>query len=211
MYRSSRWGFLTPDAFIPIAERSDLIIDLDRWVLDTAVGLFARRRGPLDELSIAVNVSSRHLHDPDLPEVVLTTLERHGIEPERLIIEVTESALLDDLDTAAASLRTLRGAGVRVAIDDFGTGYTSLAHLRALSVDIVKIDRSYVLDLDLEEHTLVQLIVGAAHMLGLRVTAEGVETEPQAEVLRRLGVDELQGFLFDRPRPVEELAVQGWS
>jgi diguanylate cyclase (GGDEF)-like protein len=210
-WRHPTEGLLSPDAFIPVAERSNLIVEVDRWVLDAALDLAARPGGPLEGRWIAVNVSSRHLHHPDLPDVVLAALDRHGVAPERLVVEVTESALLEDLDAAVATLTALRTAGVRVAIDDFGTGYTSLAHLRTLPIDTVKIDRSYVRDLDPDDHSLVELIVGAAHTLGLRVTAEGVETPVQAEVLRALGVDELQGFLFGRPCAPAAPGPEGWS
>lgn len=191
-----------PDDFIPIAERSDLILDVDRWVLDRAAAQMAswQDHPQLGHLPVAVNLSARHLCAPTLMSDVLGALERHGVAPDRLILEITESALLGDLDRAARRLSELRSRGIRVAIDDFGTGYTSLAHLRRLPVDVLKIDRSFVSNLDRsDDRSLVKLIVETGHLLGVSVTAEGVETFEQADLLAELGSDHLQGYRFSRP------------
>jgi diguanylate cyclase (GGDEF)-like protein len=209
-------GLIPPNDFIPVAEESDLIISLDRWVLERAGALLAdwAADGSRAGQSLAVNISERHLGHPHLVEHVLGPLRRHGVDPSRLTIEVTETALLEDLAVAARQLGVLRAAGVKVAIDDFGTGYTSLAHLRALPVDILKIDRSFVSNLARDdERTLVRMIVEIGHLFGHEVVAEGVETSQEARELLGLGVDTLQGFHYSRPslvelRPAPSLAVQ---
>lgn len=201
-------GLIPPDRFIPVAEASDLIVALDRWVLENAVGHLARWGADhaFAEVPLAVNISGRHLSHPQLVEHVMAPLRAHGIDPRRLTIEVTETALLDDPASAASHLSALRAEGVRVAIDDFGTGYTSLAHLRALPVDTLKIDRSFVSNLERDdERTLIQMIVELGHLFGLEVVAEGVETATEARELLMFGVDALQGFHYSRPRPIADL------
>ncbi|MEO1065508.1 MAG: EAL domain-containing protein [Actinomycetota bacterium] len=200
-------GRVSPGDFIPFAERSDLIISLDRWVLDAA----ARQRrawddeGALVGVPVSVNVSGRHLAHPDFVEDVLSASRRHGVRLEDLIVEVTETAVLDDPVDAASRLQQLRAAGAAIAIDDFGTGYTSIGHLRHLPVDVLKIDRSFVEDDDAA--SLVRLIIEVAHVLGATTTAEGVETSDQADRLTGQGADKLQGFLFSRPVPAGEVAA----
>ena len=204
-------GLIPPDDFIPVAEGSDLIVALDRWVLQTAIQHLARWGADphLRHVPLSVNISGRHLAHPHLVDHVLDPLRAHGVDPTRLTVEVTETALLDDLASAATHLAALRAAGVRVAIDDFGTGYTSLAHLRALPVDIVKIDRSFVSNLARDdERTLIRMIVEVGHLFGLEVVAEGVETASDARELLLLGVDALQGFHYSRPRPATDVLPQ---
>ncbi|MGH1503581.1 MAG: putative bifunctional diguanylate cyclase/phosphodiesterase [Acidimicrobiales bacterium] len=203
-------GMVRPDDFIPFAERTDLIIEIDRWVIERGISQLAEWHDDpvLGDLSMALNVSGRHLVRGELYQTVRGALDRHGVAADRLTIEVTESALLEDLAAAAQSLDRLRADGVRIAIDDFGTGYTSLAHLRTLPVDILKIDRSFVANLDnADDLSLVKLIVETGHLLGARVTAEGVETDDQASILRRLGSDTLQGYRFARPLTAAELTA----
>lgn len=197
-----------PAAFIPIAERSDLIIDLDRWVIEAAA---RQLRGWTDHphfgrVPLAVNVSARHLAAGGLAELVGRSLAGNRVEPGRLVVEVTESALLVDLDRAITELRRLQALGVRVAIDDFGTGYTSLGHLRQLPVDVLKLDRSLITDVDdPKEASIVKLIIDTGHLLGASVTAEGIETQRQADQLAALGSDVLQGYHFGRPVPITEI------
>lgn len=208
-------GDIAPDEFVPFAERSDLILEVDRWVINEGVrhlAEFASRPG-LEDISIAVNVSGRHLGHGDLVDHVTSVLSRWEVDARRLTLEVTESALLEDLKAAAATLQALRQLGVQVAIDDFGTGYTSLTHLRYLPADILKIDRSFVRNLDrLDELSLVRLVTEIGHLLGMEITVEGVETTKQRDQLHELGVDSLQGFLFGRPQsfdlpPLEDAAI----
>lgn len=202
-------GLVPPDQFIGFAERSALIIEIDRWV----VGAAARQlhewhaAGRFVGVPVAVNVSPRHLAHADFVAHVLAPLEERGLDAGGLIVEVTENALLDDLAGAAAKLQRLRDAGVRVSIDDFGTGYTSLAHLRSLPVDILKIDRSLTVSAAADPHeaSIVKLIIDTGHLLGATVTAEGVETADEVAALVGLGSDSLQGFYFARPQRADWL------
>jgi predicted signal transduction protein with EAL and GGDEF domain len=199
-----------PDQFIPIAERSDLIIDVDRWVVERAVLQLAEwtAHPVLGSLSMSVNISARHVSTRGFAGEVMDTLHRHGVEPHRLVVEVTESALLADLEHVVTELEHLRRRGVRIAIDDFGTGYTSLALLLQLPIDVLKLDRSLIERLeDPKDRSIVQLIVDTGHLLGVTITAEGIETAAQASELAELGSDHLQGFLFARPVPAPELAT----
>ncbi len=194
-------GMQFPDSFIPFAERSDLIVEIDKWVVKAAV----RQLVMWDEhhlhsdVPIAINISSRHLSSPNFVKDVMNPLVENRIPPTRIIIEVTESALLDDVRDAAAKLQALRSVGVRISIDDFGTGYTSLAHLRTLPIDILKIDKSFTNDPT--AISLVKLIIDIGHLLGARITAEGIETDEQAQLLTSMGCDDLQGYLYGRPQP----------
>ncbi len=202
-------GPITPDRFIPIAERSHLIIDVDQWVIERALRQLAdwERHLPTASLATAVNISGRSLLDRSFVERVTTAVEHSGVDPSRLWLEVTETALVSDLDLAAAQLRELSAIGLRVVIDDFGTGYTSVAHLRALPVDELKIDASFVRQLpEQENRILIELITQVAHQLHVPTVAEGVETEDQAAMLRAIGCDSLQGYHFARPLPPDELA-----
>ena len=206
-WRLPNGAFCPPAEFIPTAERSDLILAVDKWVLrEVAQQLQAWSTVPtLSALGISVNVSARHLSEPLLAETVLRPLRELSIDPQRLTIEVTETAFLDDLDLASATLRTLRDAGVRIAIDDFGTGYASLAHLRRLPVDILKIDHSFVDGLGrADDRTLVQLTIETGHLLGAFIIAEGVETAEQARQLLEMGTDFLQGYGLGKPMPAAE-------
>ena len=161
------------------------------------------RRRDVPTVPISINISGRHLASPDFVATIVGPLIDSGITPDRLIVEVTESALLDDIETAAAKLERIREYGVRVAIDDFGTGFTSLAHLRNLPIDILKIDKSFTNDED--AMSLVQLIIDSGHLLGASVTAEGIETQTQADRILAMGADSLQGYFFGRPAPANEL------
>jgi diguanylate cyclase (GGDEF)-like protein len=210
----ARWqrpghGLLLPVDFIPLAERSNLIVEIDRWVVEEVAGqleTWQTEDNALASVPIAVNVAARHLGADTLVADILQPLHDHHVDPARLIIEVTERALFSDLTDVAPKLHELRSNGVKVAIDDFGTGYTSLAHLRTLPVDILKIDHCFTSDGT--AGALVKLIIDTGHLLGAEITAEGVETSEQAEFLTRLGSDGLQGFLFGRPCPPDELRAQ---
>jgi diguanylate cyclase (GGDEF)-like protein len=207
--RSDTGELVPPGLFIEFAERSLLIVDIDRWVVDAVARQLAAWQH--DErfagVPVSVNISGRHLTHPQMVDHVLKPLEHHGVDPALLIVEITESALVNDLASASVALAHLRDAGVRVAIDDFGTGYTSLAHLRALPVDILKIDRSFTTGAitDPGEASIVKLIIDAGHLLGATVTAEGIETATEARRLVELGTDNLQGYYFAKPGPADQL------
>jgi diguanylate cyclase (GGDEF)-like protein len=196
-------GLILPGDFIPIAEESWLIVDIGRWVLDEACRLIARWSDAGIEMPLAVNIAGRHLAEADLVADVEEALSRHRIASNLLTVELTETQLVTDLERGASVLERLRGLGVRVALDDFGTGYSSLNYLRQLPIDIVKIDRSYIVDLphNAQAGSIVAGIRHLAETLGLVVVVEGVETQGQAEFLEELGCDKLQGFLFAKPMP----------
>jgi diguanylate cyclase (GGDEF)-like protein len=203
-------GVQPPDNFIPAAEESPrLIIELDCWVLNRAAEqIKAWETDPVcADLDVAVNISGQHLVNRDLVDHVAAVLDRTGIDPHRLVLEITETVLLNDLDVAAEQLIQLRAMGIRIAIDDFGTGYTSVTHLARLPVDVLKIDRSFLDNqLDHRARTLLAMMIDLGHHLGLMITAEGVETDEQLELLRTLSCDHTQGFLFSRPVDPHQIA-----
>lgn len=190
-------GAVAPDVFIPIAERSDLIVRLDRWVLCTATRqLMAWEDHPvLRGMALAVNISGRHVTDGRFVENVDSALRASGFRPDRLVLEVTETAFVTDMARAAAQIEQVRSLGVRIAVDDFGTGHTGLTHIRALTVDEIKIDRTFTAELPAVTD-LVKIVLDLARHLGVSTVAEGVETAEQAAALRALGCVGLQGYLF---------------
>jgi diguanylate cyclase (GGDEF)-like protein len=198
-------GDVTPSVFVPIAERTGRIVELGGWVLRRALGeiaALADRR-----ISVAVNVSARQLTTPRLAGTVAEALATSGLEPHRLVLEITESALLVDPDAARAALAELRDLGVSIALDDFGTGWSSLSYLRTLPVDIIKIDRSFVADMhtDPDACAVVSAVLGLGHGMGLVVVAEGVESPGQLTMLREMGCDEYQGFLDGPPGALSDV------
>ena len=205
-WRHPERGIVPPGEFIPIAVESGLIVPMGSWVLEEAVlqlDRWDRSRPGRQEIGVSVNVSARQFVDADLPSEVERLVHRTGVAPERLCLEITEDALLEDVDQVSKVLRELDGLGVTIAVDDFGTGYSSLGYLRRMPVDFLKVDRSFVSGIC--EHDgdteLVSAIVAMAHALGLQVVAEGVETAEQLSQLGSLGCDLVQGFLLGRPGP----------
>lgn len=200
-------GVLYPDAFIPLAEESGLIVPLGEWVLRAAcLQAVAWRNMGLGPLFITVNLSPRQMRR-DLASVVARILEETALPPEQLMLEVTEGAVMVEMERAIFLLLTLRGMGVKVCVDDFGTGQSSLSHLKMLPVDAIKVDRSFVWDMvdNRADAAIVASVVTLAQALGLRVIAEGVETEEQASLLRQMGCHEMQGYLFSRPLPAADI------
>jgi diguanylate cyclase (GGDEF)-like protein len=201
-------GMIPPMSFIPVAESTGLIVPLGAWVLDEACRQIAawESRG-LRPISVAVNVSPVQICRPDFAESVAECLGRHGVAASSLELELTESLLINAAGVAQDQLRALRILGVRLSIDDFGTGYSSLSYLHRLPVDAIKLDKSFVQSIDTDKlaHQLVHAMIGVAHGLGLKVVAEGVETEGQRDALLEAGCSLMQGFLFARPRPAAEL------
>lgn len=200
-------GVLGPDRFIPLAERTGLIVPLGRWVLEESVrqaNVWQERHSDGGPLRINVNVSPTQLHHPGLVAETVDVLERSGLEPRALCLEVTESALIGADDDLLKPLRQLADMGVDIALDDFGTGYSNLANLRRLPVSVLKLDRSFTQGIqrhpaDPVDLKIVEGIVSLAHSLDLAVTVEGVETGVQAEQLRNLGCDTAQGWYYARP------------
>jgi EAL domain-containing protein (putative c-di-GMP-specific phosphodiesterase class I) len=201
-WRHAQHGAVPVSTVVELLEETALIDQVGLWVVEQACRQLAQWRAQGMSLeTVAVNVSTRQLHGDALPEEVATILARHGLRPGDLELEVTESILVGESGTPIAVLRRLRDSGVRIALDDFGTGYSSLSYLHKLPIGVLKVDRSFVSELGLRDSALAltRSIVALARALGLRVVAEGVETERQANLLIDLGCDELQGFLYSRP------------
>ena len=202
-------GIVMPADFIPIAEETGLILPLGQWALAKACEqLAAWASSPIaSSLSIAVNVSVRQFRHPDFVEQVVAEIDRTGIIPNRLKLELTESLLADGTEVTLAKMGTLKALGVTLALDDFGTGYSSLSALKRLPLDQLKIDRSFVADLlnDRADAAISRTIITLAHSMGLEVVAEGVETQAQQDLLAEEGCDQFQGYLFAKPLPVDAL------
>jgi diguanylate cyclase (GGDEF)-like protein len=195
-------GVIPPNKFIPIAEETGLIVPLGEWVLRTACREMKRwLDAGLPPIKMAVNVSARQLRRRDFLETVAGVLVETELPPHLLELEVTESVAMDNPEESIRLLQAVRQMGVTIAIDDFGTGYSSLAYLKRLPIDYLKIDRSFVADIehDLNDRAIAFGTIALAHSLGLQTIAEGVETEDQLELLRTNGCDEIQGYLFSPP------------
>lgn len=199
-------GLIPPGRFIPVAEASDLIVALGDWMLeDVCRQLAVWRTAGLPPLSVAVNLAARHFRDPGLIQRIQDLLSIHGLPPQALELELTESTLLETGEQTVETLRALQRLGVGLVIDDFGTGYSSLGYLKRLPINALKIDQSFVRDLvtDADDRILAATIVTLGHSLGLEVVAEGVETEEQRRFLAEQGCDFAQGYLFSPPLPAE--------
>ena len=200
-------GPVSPAEFIPIAEQTGGTRRLTSAVLLTAIKQMADWQRSGLHLNVAVNLSAPDILDPKLGEEILATLAQHGVPTTRLLLEITESAVIRDPELAVHHMRQLRAAGIRFSLDDFGTGYSSLSQLSRLPLDELKIDRSFIqraLDHH-QDHSIVQSTIELAHSLGLKVVAEGVETQQTLELLRRLRCDLIQGYLISRPLPAAEI------
>jgi EAL domain-containing protein (putative c-di-GMP-specific phosphodiesterase class I) len=195
--------------FVPVAEETGLIVAMGAWVLRAACEQIVAWDAVVDPLNLSVNLSARQLADPSLVATVERTLAETGLAPSRLCLEVTESALASDADTAVVALAALKELGVRLAIDDFGTGYATLDYVRRFSMaDELKIDRSFVAglsDIHVPDAAIVSASIVLANALGFDTVAEGVESPEQLAVLRRLGCQYAQGYWFSRPVPADEL------
>jgi predicted signal transduction protein with EAL and GGDEF domain len=201
-------GLLSPDEFIPVAEQTGLIEPLTAWLLDTALDQLTAWQSDVPQLTMAVNLSARTLQRHDFPAVVAAALERSGIPPHRLLLEVTETALVSDPLRAAAVLHELSAIGIGLSLDDFGSGYTSLSQLRSLPVNELKIDKSFVMAMvgSAGDAAIVRSVIELGHNLGMTVVAEGVESLATLEAVTDLGCDVAQGFWFSKPRAADEIA-----
>jgi EAL domain-containing protein (putative c-di-GMP-specific phosphodiesterase class I) len=202
-------GLLSPMEFIPLAEDAGLIISIGEWVIEAACRQCAAWKAQgLVTVPVAVNLAATHLRQTSLPGRVARALRRHGVPPDSLEIEVTESILLADPELSTRIARELAGMGVQLSIDDFGTGYSSLSYLKRLPIATLKIDRSFVRDLgvDADDEAIVGAIVALGHSLKLKVVAEGVESEAQLAFLQSLRCDEYQGYYMSRPVEPEAFA-----
>ena len=205
-------GPVRPDVFIPVAEQSGFIVTLGAWVFDQACrDLRAWRDADIDSApgTMSVNLSVRQLEHPQLVQEVAATIARHALAPQDITLEITESILMDDTENVRDVLEELRAVGLKLALDDFGAGYSSLGYLHRLPLDIVKIDRSFVMNLggDTQESAVIDAVVAISERLGLRLVAEGIEETEQHDILRRLGCHFGQGYLFARPMPADQVAA----
>ncbi|MCB0976875.1 MAG: EAL domain-containing protein [Acidimicrobiales bacterium] len=208
-WKHPTWGLLQPDDFIELAGLTGAIQPLTRWVLQEGITSMARWRALGHRMGLAVNLSVRNLYDPDLVAHIGDLLEESGVDPKDLVLELTETELMEDANLARTVFETLRDLGVQTAIDDFGTGYSSMTFLRDLPLREIKIDRSFVSHLHerSDDFTIVRSMIDLGHNLGLEVVGEGVEHEAHLETLVRLGCDLAQGFHFSRPIPIDDLLV----
>jgi len=210
-----RRGAVSPAEFIPLAEKSGLILQIGQWVLERACGQL-RLWGSHPEsqhLTISVNISARQMRQPDFVEQVLSVLQASSAPPNRLRLELTESMLFSDTEDVIEKMNALKSAGVRFSLDDFGTGYSSLSYLKRLPLDQLKIDQSFIREVltNTSDATIATAIVGLAHSLNLVVVAEGVETEAQHQFLQNSSCDGFQGYLYAQPcsaNAVVQLATQ---
>ncbi|MBJ7308900.1 EAL domain-containing protein [Rugamonas sp. CCM 8940] len=202
------FGMVFPAEFVPVLEETGLIVRVGAWIIDTACRQIAAWIGsPVGPVHVAVNVSSRQFVEGDLEREVRQALEQHQVPPELLELELTETALMSNAERTIVVLANLKALGIKVAIDDFGTGYSSLAYLQRFPIDKLKIDIAFVRDITTNPNdaAIALAIISMAHSLKLRVIAEGVETRPQLEYLRRNRCDEIQGYYFSRPLPPGEM------
>jgi predicted signal transduction protein with EAL and GGDEF domain len=201
-WRHPQRGEVPPDVFIPVAEENGAILQIGEWVLRTACREAMTWTQPL---TVAVNVSAVQLHSSSFPQLVHEVLFQTGLRPQRLELEITETALIRDLGRALVTLRQLKALGVRIAMDDFGTGYSSLSNLRAFPFDKIKIDKSFVrsIDSNSDAATIVRAVLGLGRGLGLPVLAEGVETQGELSFLNTESCDEAQGWLIGRPASID--------
>jgi EAL domain-containing protein (putative c-di-GMP-specific phosphodiesterase class I)/CheY-like chemotaxis protein len=201
-------GLVPPNAFIPVAEETGLIIAIGEWVLGEACRQTkVWREAGLPAIRVAVNLSARHFHLGSLPEAVAEVLRSTGMEPRFLELELTESAMMQDASKAVRIVDRLKALGIRISLDDFGTGYSSLAYLSRFAIDRLKVDQSFIRDITSNpvNASITTATIAMAHKLGKIVVAEGVETEAQMRFLRRHDCDEMQGFFFSKALPADQL------
>ncbi len=206
-WNNPQLGQVGPDVFIPVAEHTGSILPIGTWVLEQA----CRQARVWEEqgfgsIRMAVNLSPVQFAQDNLVDIVTGVLEKTGLQAQHLELEVTEGALMQDLDATVKALSMLKQYGIKIAIDDFGTGYSSLSYLKRFPLDRIKIDQSFIVEIDRKSDTskITQTIIAMAHRLKLQVIAEGVEHEHQAEFLRFHSCDEIQGFLYGKPVPAAE-------
>ena len=209
-------GTIAPDRFIPLCEETGLIVPLGRWVMESAIAQVARwRRDGVASLRLSLNISGRQMLDPELETTLARALREHGLAASLVDLEITESVVMSDVSGWRRVIASLKRLGVRILLDDFGTGYSALSYLKHFDVDALKIDRAFVRDLPVDrgDAAIVAAVVALGRAMGLGVVAEGVETAEQAELLRRLGCDELQGYHYAGPMPpvAFERTLRDWN
>jgi len=208
-WQNAELGSVSPIRFIPVAEETGLIIPIGRWVLRTACAQnVAWQRQGLPPICVAVNLSMRQFADPDLLTDITAALKDTGMAPERLELELTESMVMQNIERTVKLLTAIKNMGVRLAIDDFGTGYSSLAQIKRFPLDTLKVDRSFIRELQhhSEDQAITEAIIAMGKTLSLTVVAEGVETPEQEQFLRAHACDEMQGYYFSKPVAPEDFA-----
>lgn len=205
------YGEMQPSAFVPLAERTGLMKPLSKWVINTALEQCALWRSQNKNISISINISALDLMDIDLPNKIAGQLACYDVPHENLVLEITESAIIKDQERALRMLNQLSDLGIKISIDDFGTGYSSLAYLSRLPASELKIDQSFIFDMNSNQHNevIVRATIDLAHNLGLKVVAEGVETKEILDKLTQLGCDSVQGFYFSKALPAKDF--DAWS
>ncbi|MBX2836981.1 MAG: EAL domain-containing protein [Gammaproteobacteria bacterium] len=209
-WNNPKLGVISPFHFIPLAEESDLIIDIGQWVMDTAADQWKKWvEAESTHARVSVNVSARQLKDRKFASRVASVIDRVGLEPSALELEITESLMMQDINAAIAVLEELKELGIKLSIDDFGTGYSSLNYLHKLPLDVMKIDRSFILPIleRKESQALVRNLIVMAQDLGMEIVAEGIEDQEQLDMLQKLGCDVIQGYFYSPPVPAEEFEV----
>jgi len=206
-WKSAELGLVSPMEFIPLAEETGLILPIGEWAIRAACRQVARwEKLGYRNLRMAVNLSARQFKETDVAKLILESAILSGIDPRKIEIEITESLLMDDTDTSIAIFKELKSHGLHISIDDFGTGYSSLSYLKRFQIDTLKIDKSFVRDINTnpDDAAIASAIIALAKSLRLNVVAEGVETEDQLQCLQQYGCHEAQGYLFSKPLPAEE-------
>ncbi len=214
----ARWnhsdlGVISPDDFIAVAEESGLIVDLGRYVFETVCRQVAGwQKEHLQPIPAAINLSARELVQPDCVDAIRSAIRASGVDPSTLTVEVTESMFVTDPERAIHNLNQIRSLGISIALDDFGTGYSSLTYLRQLPIDIVKIDRGFMNELedDTGQRSIVAMVLALGESMGIRVIAEGIENERQRRALMELGVEFAQGYHFAAPQTAERVEAMLW-
>ncbi len=205
-WKHPEYGFISPELFISISEQSGLINELTEWVLDSAIRQISLWHKQNQYLSVSVNISAKNLQHDGLTGTVKRLLSEHTVPANHLVLEITEGSIMTDPDKAAVVIRELADIGMLISIDDFGTGYSSLAYLKRLTVDELKIDKSFVFNMleDPEDQVIVRSTVDLAHNLGMSVVAEGIESTEVADLLKSYGCDVAQGYYYSRPVPASD-------
>ena len=204
------WGMISPAEFIPVAEDTGMIVAIGRWVLGEACRQNAAwQKAGLRPIRVAVNLSARQLRSDNLPNEIDEALAETGLPASSLELEITESMVMEDPERVIDLLDRIRSRGIHLSLDDFGTGHSSLAHLKRFPIDCVKIDRAFIKDMteNADDVAIAKTIVAMAKALDLTTVAEGVETEAQLELLKKLGCDEIQGYLFSRPLSADDFGA----
>lgn len=201
---------ISPADFIPVAEKTGLVDRIDMRIFELGVGFIETvSKECSTDITLSVNISVRHLMKNSFVEDIKRVLNEHNVDPGIIEIEITESIMIDSAEKALQRIDEIKGLGLKVAIDDFGTGYSSLSYLNSLPSDILKIDKSFIDNMNLSDSSrqYVAMIISIGHILDLKVISEGVETSDQVEVLKKIGCDYVQGYVWGRPMPPEEAAA----